>query len=130
MLSVFSIGRRTPTLLELFTAFLLFGLVFLCVFLSETFGGFNPPSGRKHVSGGANLLPKFMPISFLACISFLRCSALQQDHTISIMERVQIKPATERLRGVATYPQGDVKQGCYGMTLTDLMNHHYANAVR
>ena len=33
-------------------------------------------------------------------------------------------------RGVATCPQGVQKQGSYKMTLTDLMNHHYANAVR
>ena len=38
--------------------------------------------------------------------------------------------AAECLRGVATCPQGDQKQGRYKMTLTDLMNHHYANAVR
>ena len=29
------------------------------------------------------------------------------DHVISTIERVQIKPATECLRGVATYPLGD-----------------------
>ena len=52
------------------------------------------------------------------------------DHAISIIGRVQIKPATECLRGVATYPQGGLEQGRYGMTLTDLMNHHYANVVR
>ena len=52
------------------------------------------------------------------------------DHVISVIGWTQIKPATECLRGVATYPQGDQKQGRYKMTLTDLMNHHYANAVR
>ena len=44
------------------------------------------------------------------------------DHVLSLMGRPQVKPITECLRGVATYPQGDMKQGRYGMTLTDLMN--------
>ena len=52
------------------------------------------------------------------------------DSVISTIGRVQIKPATECLRGVATYPLGDQKQGRYKMTLTDLMTHRYANAVR
>ena len=52
------------------------------------------------------------------------------DHVISAIRRVQIKPATECLRGVATYPSGDQRQGRYKMTLTDLKNHHYARAVR
>ena len=53
-------------------------------------------------------------------------------HVISAVGRVQvqIKPATECLRGVATYSSGDQRQGRYKMTLTDLMNHHYARAVR
>ena len=34
------------------------------------------------------------------------------------------------MRGVATYPSGDQRQGRYKMTLTDLTNHHYARAVR
>ena len=38
------------------------------------------------------------------------------------MGRLQVKPTTECLSGVATCPQGDMKQGRYGMTLTDLMN--------
>ena len=46
------------------------------------------------------------------------------------MGRPQVKPTTECLRGVVTYLQGDMKQGSYGMTLTDLMNTHYTNAVR
>ena len=28
---------------------------------------------EKHMSGGANYLPKFLPISFFRCISFYRC---------------------------------------------------------
>ena len=52
------------------------------------------------------------------------------DHVISAIGRVQIKPATECLRGVATYPSGDQRQGRYKMTLTDLVNHHYDRAVR
>ena len=46
------------------------------------------------------------------------------DQGISAIGRVQIKPATECLRGVATYPSGDQRQGRYKMTLTDLVNHH------
>ena len=41
-----------------------------------------------------------------------------------------IKPTTECLRGVTTYPSGDQRQGRYNMTLTDLMNNHYARGVR
>ena len=52
------------------------------------------------------------------------------DSVISTVGRAQIKPATECLRGVATNPLGDQKQGRHKMTLTDLMNHHYANAAR
>ena len=52
------------------------------------------------------------------------------DQVISTVGRVQIKPATECLRGVATYPSGDHRQGRYKITLTDLMNRHYARAVR
>ena len=52
------------------------------------------------------------------------------DLVISTVGRAQVKPATECLRGVATYPLGDQKQGRYKITLADLMNHHYANAVR
>ena len=37
--------------------------------------------------------------------------------------------ATECLRGVATYLKGDLKQGCYSMALSDLMNTHYTKAV-
>ena len=33
------------------------------------------------------------------------------DQVISTIGRVQIKPATECLRGVATYPSGDQRQG-------------------
>ena len=52
------------------------------------------------------------------------------DQVISTIGRVQIKPATECLRGVATHPSGDQWQGRNKMTLTDLMNHQYARAVR
>ena len=52
------------------------------------------------------------------------------DHVISTIGRAQIKPATECLRGVATYPSGDQRQGRYRMTLTDLMNNHYTRGVR
>ena len=52
------------------------------------------------------------------------------DLVISTIGRAQIKLATECLRGVVTYPSGDQRQGRYRMTLTDLMNHHYARAVR
>ena len=48
------------------------------------------------------------------------------DDVIQKMGRPQVKC----LRGVVTYPQGDLKHGRYGMTLTDLMNTHYANAMR
>ena len=52
------------------------------------------------------------------------------DHIVSTFGRAQLKPTTECLRGVATYPAGDQRQGRYNMTLTDLMNQHYARAVR
>ena len=48
---------------------------------------------------------------------------------LSTVGRAQIKPTTECLRGVATYPLGDQRQGRYTMTLTHLTNHHYARAV-
>ena len=52
------------------------------------------------------------------------------DHIVSTFGRAQLKPTTECLRGVTTYPSGDQRQGRYNMTLTDLMNNHYARAVR
>ena len=42
------------------------------------------------------------------------------DHAISITGRNQLKPSTQRLRGVATYPKGDMIQGRYAMALADL----------
>ena len=51
------------------------------------------------------------------------------DHVIILMGRDQVKPTTECLRGVATYPKGDTKQGRYSMTVTDLMSTHYSNAI-
>ena len=41
-----------------------------------------------------------------------------------------LKPTTECLRGVATYPTGESTQGRYKMNLSDLQNDHYAIAVR
>ena len=63
--------------------------------------------------------------------SVTRHSGLKEfvDNVITQMGRDQVKPTTECLRGVATYPQGDVRQGRYGMTLTDLMNTRYTSAV-
>ena len=52
------------------------------------------------------------------------------DHIVSTFGRAQLKPTTECLRGVATYPTGDQRQGRYNVTLTDLMNNHYTRAVR
>ena len=52
------------------------------------------------------------------------------DHIVSTFGRAQLKPTTECLRGVTTYPSGDQRQGRYNMTLTDLVNNHYARAVR
>ena len=52
------------------------------------------------------------------------------DHVVSTFGRAQLKPTTECLRGVTTYPSGDQRQGRYNMTLTDLMNNHYTRAVR
>ena len=52
------------------------------------------------------------------------------DHIVSTFGRAQLKPTTECLRGVTTYPSGDQRQGRYNMTLTDLMNQHYTRAVR
>ena len=46
------------------------------------------------------------------------------DQVISLIGRDQVKPTTECLRGVATYPKGDIKQGHYAMALSDLMNTH------
>ena len=52
------------------------------------------------------------------------------DHVVCTFRRPQLKPTTECLRGVATYPSGDQRQGRYIMTLTDLMNNHYTRGVR
>ena len=52
------------------------------------------------------------------------------DHAISVLGRTHLKPTTECLRGVATYPTGDLTQGRYKMNLSDLQNEHYAIAVR
>ena len=52
------------------------------------------------------------------------------DHAISTLGRVHLKPTTECLRGVATYPTGDSTQGRFKMTLVDLQNEHYTVAVR
>ena len=52
------------------------------------------------------------------------------DHVISTFGRAQIKPATECLRGVATYPSGNLRRRRYRMTLTDLMNNHYTRGVK
>ena len=52
------------------------------------------------------------------------------DHIVCTIGRAQLKPTTECLRGVTTYPSGDQRQGRYNMTLTDLMNQHYTRAVR
>ena len=48
------------------------------------------------------------------------------DHAVG---RTHLKPTTECLRGVVTYPTGET-QGRFKMSLTDLMNDHYTNAVR
>ena len=52
------------------------------------------------------------------------------DHVVCTFGRAQLKPTTECLRGVVTYPTGDMEQGRYKMTLTDLQNDHYTRAVR
>ena len=52
------------------------------------------------------------------------------DHVVCTFGRAQLKPTTECLRGVATYPSGDQRQGQHNMTVTDLMNIHYARGVR
>ena len=52
------------------------------------------------------------------------------DHAVSTLGRTHLKPTTECLRGVATYPTGDSTQGRYKMTLSHLKNEHYAIAVR
>ena len=52
------------------------------------------------------------------------------DHAISTLGRTHLKPTTECLRGVVTYPTGESTQGRYKMTLSDLQNDHYAVAVR
>ena len=52
------------------------------------------------------------------------------DHLVCTFGRAQLKPTTECLRGVTTYPSGDQRQGRYNMTLTDLMNNHYTRGVR
>ena len=48
------------------------------------------------------------------------------DHVVCTFGRAQLKPTTECLRGVTTYPSGDQRQ----MTLTDLTNNRYAQGVR
>ena len=52
------------------------------------------------------------------------------DHAISVLGRTHLKPTTEFLRGVVTYPTGDSTQGRFKMTLSDLQNEHYTVAVR
>ena len=52
------------------------------------------------------------------------------DHAISVLGRTHLKPTTECLRRVVTYPTGDSTQGRFKMTLTDLQNDHYTVAVR
>ena len=52
------------------------------------------------------------------------------DHAISVLGRIHLKPTTECLRGVVTYPTGDSTQGRFKMTLSDLQNDHYTIAVR
>ena len=52
------------------------------------------------------------------------------DHAISVLGRTHLKPTTECLRGVVTYPTGESTQGRFKMTLSDLQNEHYAVAVR
>ena len=52
------------------------------------------------------------------------------DHAISVLGRTHLKPTTECLRGVVTYPTGDSTQGRFKMTLSDLQNEHYTVAVR
>ena len=49
---------------------------------------------------------------------------------MSTFGRAQLKPTTECLRGVTTYPSGDQRQGRCNTTLTDLMNNHYTRAAR
>ena len=51
------------------------------------------------------------------------------DHAVSVLGRTHLKPTTECVRGVVTYPSGDT-QGRYKMSLTDLMKDHYTRAVR
>ena len=51
------------------------------------------------------------------------------DHAVSNIGRDQIKPTTECLRGVATYPKGDMIQGRDSMALTDLENFFSNEAV-
>ena len=46
------------------------------------------------------------------------------DHAVSVLGRTHLKPTTECLRGVVTYPTGET-QGRFKMSLTDLMNDHY-----
>ena len=38
------------------------------------------------------------------------------DHVVCTFGRAQLKPTTECLRGVVTYPSGDQRQGRYNMT--------------
>ena len=52
------------------------------------------------------------------------------DHAISVLGRTHLKPTTECLRGVVTYPTGHSTQGRFKMTLMDLQNDHYTVAVR
>ena len=51
------------------------------------------------------------------------------DQVITLMGRDQVKPTTECLPGVATFPKGDMKQGRYSMALSDLMSTHYDKAM-
>ena len=51
------------------------------------------------------------------------------DHIVSVVGRDQLKLTTECMRGVATYPKGDMVQGKYSMILNDLGNKAYDHAV-
>ena len=52
------------------------------------------------------------------------------DHAINVLGRTHLKPTTECLRGVVTYPTGESTQGRFKMNLMDLQNKHYTVAVR
>ena len=97
------------------------------------FKGYKATLSKKKASyGGIRITvvihpSRTIPLSAIA-VTELRLNVFT-DHAISIIGRDQLKPSSECLRGVATYPNGDMIQGRYAMPLSDLGTCFYDQAV-